>query len=367
MQARSQRRRFEDMGEGAMRYLVWGLGLAVVLIAARMAYVVIPASGALTPVSEIGVEGCQRIAVAPGTEDVTVDPVTGLAFISAQDRRAGAMAQTNGVYVLNPADPSQLTLASADSPADFRPHGISLWRGEGEDGAPITRLFVISHPAGGSRVLIYDVGEGGALVHLETVSAPDIISPNDVAGVGPRQFYITNDTRFGDTPLGYLESFLGLPLGTVAYFDGETARIVAGGFISTNGINVNAAGDRVYVAAFLGREVRVFARQASDGSLRRLASHRMPMGADNIEIGPDGALYVGGNLDAFAFLAHSADPEARAPSIVMRLDPETGERRTVFMNDGALINAASVGAVHDGRLLVGAVFDGHVLVCPNAG
>ncbi|WBQ13920.1 hypothetical protein L2D00_04365 [Hyphomonadaceae bacterium BL14] len=359
-----------------MRYGLWAIGLIVLLIAARMAFIVIPASGALTPVSEIGTQGCERVAVAPGTEDVTVDPVTGLAFVSAQDRRAGAatqggragaMAQTNGIYVFNPADPSRVTLASIDSPADFRPHGISLWRGRGPDGEDIARLFVISHPAGGSRVLIYDVGEGGALVHLETVSAPDIRSPNDVVGVGPRQFYITNDTYFGDTPMGFLEAFLGLPLGSVAYFDGEAARIVAGGFIYTNGINVSGAGDRLYVAAFLGREVRVFERDASDGSLRRLASHRLPMGADNIEIGSDGALYVGGNVDVFAFLAHSTDPEALAPSVVMRLDPETGERRTVFMNDGSLINSASVGAVHDGRLLVGAVFDGHVLVCPYAG
>jgi len=339
----------------------------LISVSARMAYVVIPASGAMTPVTEIGTESCERVPVAPGTEDVTVDPVTGVAFVSAQDRRAGAMAQTNGVYVLDPADLSVVTLASIDSPADFRPHGISLWRGEGPDGEEIARLFVISHPAGGSRVLIYDVGEGGALVHLETVSAPDIRSPNDVVGVGPRQFYISNDTYFGDTPMGYLEAFLGLPLGSVAYFDGEAARIVADGFIYTNGINVNAAGDRLYVAAFLGREVRVFERNPADGSLRRLASHRMPMGADNIEIGPDGALYVGGNVDVFAFLAHSTDPEALAPSVIMRLDPETGERRTAFMNDGSLINSASVGAVHDGRLLVGAVFDGHVLVCPYAG
>ncbi len=350
-----------------MRYALWAVGLTVMLIAARLAYIVIPASGALTPVSEIGTEGCERVSVAPGTEDVTVDPVTGLAFVSAQDRRAGAMAQTNGIYVFDPADPSRVTRVSNDSPADFRPHGISLWRGEGPDGAPIARLFVISHPASGSQVLIYDIGEGGALTHLQTITDPAIRSPNDVVGVGPRQFYITNDSYFGDTPMGYLEAFLGLPLGSVAYFDGETARIVADGFIYTNGINVNAAGDQLYVAAFLGREVRVFERNRADGALRRVTSHRMPMGADNIEIGPDGALYVGGNVSVFDFLDHSTDPESLAPSVVMRLDPQTGERRIVFMNDGSLINSASVGAVHDGRLLVGAVFDGHVLVCPYAG
>ncbi|MCC5995056.1 MAG: SMP-30/gluconolactonase/LRE family protein [Oceanicaulis sp.] len=350
-----------------MRYWLIGLGLIAALIAARVAYIVIPASGALTPVSEIGTEDCQRVPVAPGTEDVTIDPVTGLAFVSAQDRRAGAMAQTNGIYVFDPAGPGRVRRVSNDTPADFRPHGISLWRGEGAEGSELARLFVISHPASGSQVLIFDIADDGSLTHLETVTDPAIRSPNDVVGVGPRQFYITNDTYFGDMPMGYLEAFLGLPLGSVAYFNGETARIVADGFIYTNGINVNAAGDRLYVAAFLGREVRIFERNASDGALRRLASHRMPMGADNIEIGPDGALYVGGGVDVFAFLAHAEDPDALAPSIVMRLDPETGERRTVFMNDGSLINSASVGAVHDGRLAVGAVFDGHVLLCPYAG
>ncbi|KAA5804817.1 hypothetical protein F1654_02120 [Alkalicaulis satelles] len=350
-----------------MRFVWIGLGVIVALIGARMAYVVIPASGALTPVSEIGTEGCVRVPVAPGTEDVTIDPVTGLAFVSAQDRRAGSMAQTNGIYVFDPANPDLVRRVSNDAPADFRPHGISLWRGQGPDGEAMARLFVISHPASGSQVLIYDIGEGGALTHLETVTDPVIRSPNDVVGVGPRQFYITNDTYFGDTPMGYLEAFLGLPLGNVAYFDGRSARKAAGGFIYANGINVSADGRQLYAAAFLGREVQVFDRDIASGELTRTARHRMPLGADNIEIGPDGALYVGGNVQVFAFLAHAEDESALAPSIVMRLDPQTGEQRTVFMNDGSLINSASVGAVHDGRLAVGAVFDAHVLLCPYDG
>ncbi|MBL4544580.1 MAG: hypothetical protein JKP95_01375 [Oceanicaulis sp.] len=60
---------------------------------------------------------------------------------------------------------------------------------------------MISHPYSGHQVLIYDVAENGALSHLQTVSHDALRSPNDIVGVGPEQFYATNDVYFGDTPM----------------------------------------------------------------------------------------------------------------------------------------------------------------------
>ena len=266
----------------------------------------------------------------------------------------------NGIYVFDPADPASVRLVSVDAPADFRPHGISLWR-EGET----ARLFVISHPAAGHQVLIYDAGPDGSLAHVRTVTDPALRSPNDIAATGPDSFYVTNDVRFGATLMGYLEAFLGLPLGSVAHFDGERGRIAAEGLAYGNGIQLGADGRRVYASAFIGRQVQVFERDPVSNDLTLIARHPVPLGLDNIELDADGALVIAGNTEIFSFLAHQSDPDARAPSRAVRVDPETGAWETVLHDAGDAIDSASVAAPAGDRLLVGAVFDSHVLVCPN--
>lgn len=335
---------------------------ALVLIAgARLAYIVIPASGALTDPEPTDVSSCEAVEIAPGTEDVVYDAATGRVFVSAQERRSGAMDPQNGIYSFDLSDPqTTVRLVSADTPADFRPHGISLYR----DG-DTARLFVVSHPASGSQILIFDIDEEGFLSHARTVTDPAIYSPNDVAGVGPDRFYVTNSSRFGETLLGYLEAFFGLPLVSVAYFDGETARIAAEGLVYGNGINVSEDGETLYAANFIGRELYVYDRDPDTGGLTRTARHRVPLGLDNIELDEDGALYIGGNREVFSFLAHQADRSKRAPSQAVRVDPETGAWETIFYNDGEAIDSISVATPVPGAMIYGAVFDDHVLICPR--
>ena len=341
--------------------------LAALILAglARSAFVVIPASGALRAVKPAGLDQCEPLDIAAGTEDVAIDRKTGRVFVSASDRRSGAMNPDNGVYAFQLDDPeASLRRVSADAPADFRPHGISFWRGEDASGEEIARLFVISHPASGSVVLVFDVADDGTLNHVRTVSYEAMTSPNDLVAVSPEAFYASNDVYFGDTVMGRVEAFLGLPLASVSYWDGEAGRIAATGLIYGNGVAVSEDGRTLYAASLLGRAVHVFDRDIATGDLVRTAKLAAPLGLDNIERGPHGALYIGGHPQIFAFLDHQADPDSRAPSEVLRLDPETGAWSIVFASFGEEIDASSVGAVHDGRLIVGAVFDSHILICP---
>ncbi|MEO1039336.1 MAG: hypothetical protein AAFX09_07295 [Pseudomonadota bacterium] len=341
--------------------------LAVVALL-RIAFVVTPASGALRALEPTGLAGCRTLEIASGTEDVAIDEATGRVFVSTSERRSGAADPDNGIYAFELSDPEgALRRVSIDAPADFRPHGISFWRGSGPDGDPRARLFVISHPSTGSVVLAYDVAEDGALTHTETISYEALRSPNDLVAVGPDAFYASNDIYFGDTLMGRVEAFLGLPLASVSYWDGASGRIAAGGLIYGNGIEVSEDGTELYAASLLGRSVHVFARDAASGALTRTGKLHAPLGVDNIERGPDGALYIGGHPQIFTFLDHQRDPDVHAPSEVMRLDPQTGEWSIVFASTGEEIDASSVGAVHDGQLIVGAVFDSHILLCPYSG
>lgn len=344
-----------------IRIILIILGLIVLAGLARMA-VVVPAAAGWTHKTPTVTDNsaCTAIEIAPGTEDVVFDEVTGLAFVSAHDRRVDAMAPGNGIYVFDPDNAGSVRMVSADAPADFRPHGISLYR-EGDT----ARLFVVSHPETGSQVLIFNIGEDGALAHVRTVTDPAIFSPNDVAATGPESFYVTNSSRFGDNPMGVLEAFLGLPAVNLVFFDGESARQAAGGLVYGNGVNLSPDGERLYAANFIAQRIDVFARDTNTNELTRVDTFRAPFGLDNIELDEDGDLWVAGNTEVFSFLAHQSDPGERAPSYAVEFDANTGQVTPIFYTPGQAIDSASVITPLPDRFLVGAVFDSHVLSCPR--
>ena len=343
-----------------MRLVFIVLSIVFVTLIARLVYVVVPAAGLLSEAEPTDNTQCEPITIAPGTEDVVYDAQSGLVFVSAAERRSGTMQPSNGIYAFDLTTRGPVRLVSVDTPADFRPHGISLYR----DG-DVARLFVISHPASGDQVLIYDIGPDGTLTHVETVIGEFVRQANDIQATGPDSFYVTNDVYFGASLPGYLEAFFGLPLGGISHYDGQDGETLTRGLRYANGIHLNADGSQLYASAFLGREVQVFDRDGQSNAIDRIARHRIPLGLDNIALADDGMIYIAGNPEVFSFMAHQADPEARAPSQVVEINPETGEWRSVFYTDGRDIDSASVAVPTPDALLIGAVFDDHVLICPR--
>ncbi len=161
-----------------------------------------------------------------------------------------------------------------------------------------------------------------------------------------------------------LESYLALPVTDAVYFDGEKGRKAVKGLTYANGINKSADGSVIYIAEILRRRIGVYERDAATGALKRIKSLPVHTSPDNIDVAADGALWVAGHSRIFDFLAHAKDPQAIAPSHVIRLNPRSANASDVFISVDGEINASSVGAVWNDTLVVGAVFDGHVMVCP---
>tara|TARA_R110000868_G_scaffold236078_1_gene490073 strand:+ start:7741 stop:8784 length:1044 start_codon:yes stop_codon:yes gene_type:complete len=345
-----------------MRNILIILGLIIVAAIVRMAFVIIPAAGMMAELSPVTPGQCQPLTIAPGTEDLTIDPTSDLVFVSTDDRRTG---ERGGIYAFNLGQPDSLHEVSGDAPADFHPHGISLWTAP--DGSQ--RLFVVNHRAGfdadgGTHAIeIFDVETDGMLSHVESVSHEALLSPNDVLGVGPRSFYATNDRAYHSGIMANLEAYFGLPLSSVSYYDGESGDMVAHGIAYANGINISADGSEVYVSELLARRVRVYDRDASSGALSANRALPVPTAPDNIEIDERGDLWIGGHPRVFDFVAHAADASAMAPSHAVRLNPQTGETETALLVMDGTLNASSVAAMRGGVLLVGAVFDDHILIC----
>ena len=89
-----------------IRVILGVLGIALVLVCVRIGYVVTRASGTLSHPEYTDNAACSPVEVAPGTEDVTYDPVTELVFVSTAERRTGEMHPSNGIYVFAPKRPT---------------------------------------------------------------------------------------------------------------------------------------------------------------------------------------------------------------------------------------------------------------------
>ncbi len=328
-----------------------------------------------------------------GAEDIVIDQTTGIAYVSAHDRRtlfdlgeAVAPAIQSGIYAL-PLQPGRLppdSVMVTDLAHDFAagqpffPHGIDVHR-EGDT----VRLFAVNRrygvmdtPQQRTSVEVFDVGSDG-LAHLATIAHPLLCRGNDVAALGGDRFLVSNDRRACTRRGELVETVLGLDRAFVVYGvlrgDGSAAlRTVAEGIAFANGLAVEPGGpSRVYVAATRGRAVLVYrlADLLTRGTADPTARIDLEAGPDNLHPGPSGRLLtaVHPSLMRLWLYLNRHLGVGHAPSRVIEIDVSDGSTRLVWADpSGTMLSAATVAAWHAGVLLVGSVMDEGLVACRYA-
>ncbi len=362
-----------------MRWILYGLGvvafiaLGIGLFFFRLMY----DAGSFRDIVAHFDGTCERYAgFDGGTEDLLIDRDTGWVFVSSYDRRAELFGtgQHRGrieAFQLGNLDAGIIDLTTA-LPEDFRPHGLSLYSGpEGK------RLFAINHPGDGTQPIeIFDVAYGAdgtpMLTHAESIQDPLIISPNDLVAVGPRQFYAGNDFSIRERDgLDYqLELFGRLNRTTLVYYDGAQASVAARGLTYANGVNVSPDGRTLYLAETTDGTLRIYDRDPSTGALAQRSGPaglvRLGAGLDNIDIDDQGRVWVAAHPKLFALRPHMESPANLSPAQVIMIDPDDsgfGDIVEVYLGSGALASGSSVAAYYRGQMVIGVIFDKHVVIC----
>lgn len=317
---------------------------------------------------------CRAVTGVMGPEDIEILADGSGAFISSQDRRAqvAGEAAPGAIYYYDLTRPGAVPVnLTPDASASFHPHGIGLHEGE------TTTLFVVNHPGatvhgdiGGEgpahTIEVYDV-EGTALKHRRSlVDEALLITPNDVAPVGPDEFYVTNDHGSGVEAVRKLEDYLRLARSHLLFFDGSSFTRLAGGYRYANGVAASRDGEQIYLAAVTDRTVYVFDRDADTHALSLRTEVFVDTGPDNITVDPDGDLWIGAHPKLLTFVSHMKDASVASPSQVLRLRADGQGDFTVeevMMSDGTDLSGSSSAARHGRRLLVGAVFGSSFLDC----
>jgi arylesterase/paraoxonase len=335
----------------------------VILVIAALAFKTYYQSGAFSTVTNQSPGATMRLEGLPGVEDITIDQTTGIAFLSSMDRwqQKKDPNTTGAIYTLDLNDSTpKAVIRTEHLQFEFKPHGISLYHSpEGN-----TTLFVINHRRDANYVEVFDYRDD-SLVYRESISDPLMISPNDIVAVGNRSFYFTNDHNEKISGTRMMKDLLAIGTGNVAYYDSGKATVTsAAGIHYANGINVSANGKTLYLASTTGKEILVYDRNSS-GELAENGSFYCDTGVDNIEIDSAGSLWIGCHPQMLKFLSHSRDESKLSPSHVIRLTPSSDgsfKQEIIYMNDGSEISASSVAAPYRNKLLVGPVFQRHILV-----
>jgi arylesterase/paraoxonase len=307
---------------------------------------------------------CKKFEGIPGAEDIVIDRKSGIAYISSDDRRksmAGNPVQgAIFAYSLNAGNsiPKKLT---DNLPFDFHPHGIDLY--SGPDGSRF--LFVINHRKDDHYVERFEI-KGNRLIHIESIKGKLMTSPNDIAAAGPKEFYLTNDhgntTKFGRM----LEDYLRLSRANVIYFNGKEFVMAADDFTLANGIAVHEKENLLFVSSTTGGYMKVFERNRKNGALKHVTTIDLETAGDNIDIAQDGKIWIACHPKLLTFVKHSKDEKVDSPSQIIvfsRAGDASFTRKEIYLNTGEEISAASVAATKDRRVLVGSVFENHILDC----
>ena len=347
------------------------LGVLIVVAVLGTLYV-LNRGGAFRKIEPHFAGNCASLPLDASAEDMTVDQERGLVYISYLDRQAlikgegKAAGSVQGTIMRLDLNRLPLVLEDAliDKPPHLRTHGLSLYI----DPAGKRSLFVINHPLNRGtepeHVEVFDEVEPGRFKHRETFASPLFNSPNDMAAVGPRQFYVANDKVLQGGLAAGLQQ-LGIGASPLTYFDGTAARVVTDDIASGGGMNVSADGSTLYVSETSAQRVRVLERNPADGSVKEMARIAVPTSPDNIDVAADGSLWVTGHANTLKLIQHFINGSP-APTQVLRVVPDGSGGASVeeiYLNAGDQISTGSVGVTYGKKLLIGSITARQILVC----
>lgn len=307
----------------------------------------------------------REVSGITGGEDITIDFEKRIAYIGADDRFAMLNGRKGfgGLYALhldNPAAAPKLLKRIPEN--EIHPHGISYYK------TPTGQayLYVVDHASGKHSILLYQFQDDTTLSLVKTFGdSPFMISPNDVAAVDEHRFYFTNDHGAHSSSGKLMEDYLQLKKADVIYYNGSEYIMAANRIAYCNGVNMNRERDEVYVASTIGKSIFAYKR-SEGGALDFLQEIKLDTGVDNIELDEQGNLWVACHPQLLSFVKHAKDTSKLAPSQVIKLTRNADGKFTseeIYLNLGEELSASSVAAVAGNTMLVGAVFDDHILRC----
>lgn len=322
---------------------------------------------------------CRRVAVVDagtgdvlrGAEDLAADPMRGLLFVSAYDRRAvekaagrgAAQVPNGGVYSLSLPDLFEISNASVKavslaSPSDIagglRPHGMH-YDARHQELIFINRTYQRIDKRWRMTPRLQRIGVNGEVVIGAEPSAIPCAANNVL--LTEQQVF----TSFDHGSCGWrggFEAVFNLKRSGVV-LEGAGAVYNKAGF--ANGLTRTNEGD-IVMAATRESALIIFSERA--GAVEKIGRIELPGGPDNLSVAHDGGIVAAAHPSLWRLALNRKMGIGLAPSRIVKTDPETREIKILFDDrSGKLFSAATAAIETEHGLIAGSVTDEGLLVC----
>jgi len=243
----------------------------------------------------------------------------------------------------------------------------------------------VNHIRGGSCITIYEHKLGtNKLTLIKNVCHSKILTPNDVAPVGPLQFYITNDHKYRTGVGRHIEHAYGpWSFHEVVYCDASGSEVVcktaaSGGMEYPNGVISIDEGSQILVCDSISGNIYRFLVNAQTHKLKLEETIPVGLALDNLSrISGSRDLTVAcfpSFTELFKVVYNPRDKSIKAPAYAVRITPAkagSGEKSIVkpaYSDDGSIFSAVTVFITDDnkGVTLGGSVSRQGILYCDHS-
>ncbi|KAG2234406.1 hypothetical protein BDF21DRAFT_427011 [Thamnidium elegans] len=363
-----------------------------------------PVTGIGRTIVDYNVDTCEKISGPTDfnfCEDVVLSNVSGVAYTTCDPERhlfnkvmghhfleEGQKAKSSDFWRVNyvevPASIEKFEINKEfDSTSDFHPLGITF------DINPDTKEQVLASVNlphyGDASIEFFTVDdESLTLTHKRTVRDPKIYNPNSIhiindvrlrADDGTPSFFFTNDHYFSSGFLKKIENYF-LYLSNVGFYNARTGKVEKGinGLLFANGIT--GTDEFLFVAETYRGTIKKydiqieFVDEVPQVRLNYVKEAFFYMAVDNLRYVPEKDLVVVAGhpkgIDALVFMMVKDKVNAvKPPSQVDVWDVESGETKTLLVDNGELFTTSTSGLIDlvNSKLIVSSLFDEGLLIC----
>lgn len=349
-----------------MRYFLGFLLSLVLFSLSLLLYLFLSLGGTNELSPELHYEHCVPIVGAKGAEDIELDASTGLAYVSADDRRSHSSGEQDAGAIyrvkVNGGDPALEKMQGTESLPDFHPHGISFFQEDREK-----YLYVISHRSPENASLGHDIYlfriDGVNLIEVSRLNHDLIRSPNDIVALSREEFYFSNDRKAVEGWPMYLEVLFGLRGSGIVHYKNGRFRELVNDLAFANGIALQQSDDTLWVSESRASTLRSYRRDSESGDLTLLEI--MPLGnsPDNISVIDKGNLLVADHVNGVRQIRNVSEAAYSSPSRIWFVDRNRGGKQLLIARDGRDFSAVSVAVATDEKLLLGSIYNDGLLLC----
>ena len=323
-------------------------------------------AGAFSTTNNFNVENCQVVSNFAGPEDTQIDYDTDILYISSNNWGGSDKENINtiGVFALDlKKKDAKPKLISLDAPKNFQPHGINLYK---DPKTGEKTLFVVNHQHP-PQVEAFDVIDRETIKHRETFINSELISINEIVGVGKRSFYVTQDSKyFGSKPLLLVSTLLGFEQGSLHYYNGENWKVIADDVHFANGLACSHDMKTLYLGETNSMRIRVYERNTENGDLKLKEFIDLGAAPDNINVDPQGNLWVAGFPNILAIFLHIQNKTMKSPVHIMKLTVEGNkvvDIKRVLTSTGENISGISAVASYKDKFFISGIMNPELRIC----